>query len=117
MHLHDILIQPSEPSSSPTDDASVAIYRALRTDAQRPTAVGSVVLAVVSAVQFSEYSLHDGLEDWETAASDADVDFDGGPDECAGGGVGAVGEGQGGDGVGADDADATDAGGVSINYS
>ena len=58
----------------------------------------------------SEDSLDDGLEDGETAAGYGDVDFDGGPDECAGVGVGAVGEGDGGDGVGADDADAADAG-------
>ena len=59
---------------------------------------------------FSKDSLDDGLEDGETAAGYADVDFDGGPDECAGVGVSAVGEGDGGDGVGTDDADAADAG-------
>ena len=107
LHLHHVLIQPSEPttSSSSTNDAAL---RALRAPSQRTTAL---VLAVVGGAECpSEDALEDGLEDGEAAAGYADVDFDGGPDEGAGVGVGAVGEGDGGDGVGAEDADAADAG-------
>lgn len=51
------------------------------------------VLAVVRPEHFAEELVHDGLQDGQTAAGYADVDLDGGPDERAGVGVGAVGEG------------------------
>ena len=65
---------------------------------------------MVGAEDFAEERVQDGLQDGEAGAGDADVDLDGGPDEGAGVGVGAVGEGDGGDGVGADDAGGADAG-------
>ena len=98
LHLHHVLIQPPKRSS-----------RARR----GPTAVRNV-LGALGAEHGAEDAVDDGLQDGQAGAGDADVHFDGGPDEGAGVGVGAVGEGDGGDGVGADDADGADAGGEGL---
>ena len=62
-----------------------------------------------AAADDEERFCDNGMQDRETGADYADVHFDGRPDEGAGVGVGAVGEGDVGDGVGADDADGADA--------